>query len=51
MAAEVAVSTDVLSSIVEAVQEDPKALPAAIRARVQRSQQDDNVCMMGGWTA
>ncbi|GAA3303507.1 hypothetical protein [Streptomyces cinereospinus] len=40
----------VLSDLVAAVKDDPKGLPAVIQGRVQRSQEADNVCMMGGWT-
>lgn len=46
-----AMPRDVLSSLVAAVQEDPQGLPTDVHARVQRSQEADNVCMMGGWTA
>ncbi|NUK43180.1 hypothetical protein HRW13_20425 [Streptomyces lunaelactis] len=40
----------VLSDLVAAVKDDPKGLPTVIQGRVQRSQEADNVCMMGGWT-
>ncbi|GAA1881742.1 hypothetical protein [Streptantibioticus ferralitis] len=50
-AATAAMPRDVLSTLVAAVQEDPQGLPTIVQARVQRSQEADNVCMMGGWTA
>ncbi|MFF5130103.1 hypothetical protein ACFY41_24595 [Streptomyces syringium] len=43
--------TGVLNSLVAAVKEDPAGLPAAVRQRVQRSQDAENVTMMGGWTS
>lgn len=40
-----------LASLVAAVAEDPKAVAAGVKASVRRSQEDDNNCMMGGWTS
>ncbi|MGW0705049.1 hypothetical protein ACWD4G_03575 [Streptomyces sp. NPDC002643] len=45
-----AMSRTVLTDLVIAVKDDPKGLPTVIQARVRRSQEADNVCMMGGWT-
>jgi hypothetical protein len=40
-----------LSELVAAVKKDPKGLTTSVQVSVQRSQEDDNSCMMGGWTA
>ncbi|MBT2544546.1 MULTISPECIES: hypothetical protein [Streptomyces] len=40
-----------LVSLVAAVAEDPKALASSVKASVQRSQEDANSCMMGGWVS
>jgi hypothetical protein len=45
-----AMSRTVLSDLVTAVKDDPKGLPTVIQGQVHRSQEADNVCMMGGWT-
>ncbi|MEU9404803.1 hypothetical protein AB0E08_03720 [Streptomyces sp. NPDC048281] len=45
------VSADALSTLVEAVKQDPAPVVTAVRESVQRSQQDVNNCMMGGWTS
>ena len=42
--------TDVLNGLVEAIKEDPAGLPTAVQRRIQRSQDAENVTMMGGWT-
>ncbi|MCQ6250934.1 hypothetical protein [Streptomyces malaysiensis] len=42
--------TDLLSSIVAAVQSDPASLAVGIRQRVEQSRQGTHVQMMGGWT-
>ncbi|WP_218053656.1 MULTISPECIES: hypothetical protein [Streptomyces violaceusniger group] len=42
--------TDVLTTIVVAVQGDPMSLAAGIRQRVEQSQRGTHVQMMGGWT-
>ncbi|MER7789957.1 hypothetical protein [Streptomyces sp. NPDC097640] len=41
----------VLAGLVAAVAEDPKAVAAGVKVSVRRSQEDDNNCMMGGWTS
>ncbi|MGW7367578.1 hypothetical protein ACWGI8_30195 [Streptomyces sp. NPDC054841] len=40
-----------LSAIVAAVKEDSTELTTSVQASVQRSQEDANSCMMGGWTS
>ncbi|WP_406001626.1 hypothetical protein [Streptomyces sp. NBC_00829] len=45
------VSADTLTSLVEAVKDDPAPVVTSVRESVQRSQQDVNNCMMGGWTS
>ena len=45
------VSADALSALVEAVKQDPAPVVSSVRENVQRSQQDVNNCMMGGWTS
>lgn len=46
-----ATPSTVLSALVAAVKEDPKGLAASVQASVRRSQEEDNTCMMGGWTS
>ncbi|WP_158575892.1 hypothetical protein [Streptomyces corynorhini] len=41
----------VLNGVVAAVAQDSPAVVATVAANVQRSQEDENSCMMGGWTA
>ncbi|WP_405391181.1 hypothetical protein OG596_27005 [Streptomyces sp. NBC_01102] len=40
-----------LASLLAAVAEDPKALTTSVKTSVQRSQEEVNSCMMGGWTS
>ncbi|GAA4919033.1 hypothetical protein ACFPM3_00040 [Streptomyces coeruleoprunus] len=46
-----AMPREVLSDPVAAVKEDSPELSASVEASVQRSQEDANNCMMGGWTS
>ncbi|MFG2672728.1 hypothetical protein [Streptomyces sp. NPDC048445] len=41
----------VLNGVVAAVSQDSPAVVATVAAKVQRAQEDENSCMMGGWTA
>ncbi|WP_153487373.1 hypothetical protein [Streptomyces katsurahamanus] len=41
----------VLADLVAAVEEDSPALATSVKQSIQRSQQDANNCMMGGWTS
>lgn len=46
-----AMPRNVLADLVAAVQEDTSPLATSVKASVQRSQEDQNSCMMGGWTS
>ncbi|GHF61690.1 hypothetical protein GCM10010218_49040 [Streptomyces mashuensis] len=41
----------VLADLVAAVKEDSPTVVAGVKKSVDRSQQDANNCMMGGWTS
>ncbi|MDT9692250.1 hypothetical protein Q5762_28760 [Streptomyces sp. P9(2023)] len=41
----------VLAAAVTAVREDSPTVVATVKANVQRAQDDENSCMMGGWTS
>jgi hypothetical protein len=45
------IPADTLTSLVEAVKDDPAPVVTFVQASVQRSQKDVNNCMMGGWTS
>ncbi|MFJ1745422.1 hypothetical protein ACIOJD_04155 [Streptomyces sp. NPDC088116] len=41
----------VLNGAVSAVAQDSPTVVATVAANVQRAQEDENSCMMGGWTS
>ncbi|MFC9424226.1 hypothetical protein [Streptomyces sp. NPDC056987] len=41
----------VLKELVSAVAQDSPTVVATVAANVQRAHEDENSCMMGGWTS